>query len=314
MGTSFGVVGGGPVGSFAEVGVQGDGHVGVNGQSVSGADGVGVRGQAEGQSTGVVGRGGVTGVTGTGMDQGVIGQGGATGVSGTGTHQGVVGNSGENGFGVIGTANGPFGAGVRGDSDIGSAVQGISPKGSGGSFLTESGTAIRAVVQQVGSPGPTPSLPGFAGLFLGGQGVLISGPLVVGSLTVLPGGPKSAAVPHPDGSHRLLYCLECPESWFEDFGEGTLADGKAEVQLAPDFAALVEADTYHVFLSPYGESRGLYVENRDPTGFVVREQQGGASNIPFSYRVVARRNDLKAGRLGKFAIPVVPPHSGNPEA
>ena len=34
---------------------------------------------------------------------------------------------------------------------------------------------------------------------------------------------RSAAVPHPDGFHRRLYCIECPESWFEDFGEGTLS-------------------------------------------------------------------------------------------
>jgi len=32
------------------------------------------------------------------------------------------------------------------------------------------------------------------------------------------GGPKSAAVPHPDGTLRRLYCVESPESWFEDFG------------------------------------------------------------------------------------------------
>ena len=49
-----------------------------------------------------------------------------------------------------------------------------------------------------------------------------------------------AAVSHPDGSHRLLYSLESPESWFEDFGEARLVDGKAEVRLDPDFAADLE--------------------------------------------------------------------------
>ncbi len=39
-------------------------------------------------------------------------------------------------------------------------------------------------------------------------------------------GTKSAAVPHPDGSHRLLYCVEAPEAWFEDFGEGTIGRGQ----------------------------------------------------------------------------------------
>jgi hypothetical protein len=53
------------------------------------------------------------------------------------------------------------------------------------------------------------------------------------------GGPKSAAVPHPDGTTRILYCLECPESWFEDFGKGQLARGKAQIAFDPDFAAIV---------------------------------------------------------------------------
>ena len=43
-----------------------------------------------------------------------------------------------------------------------------------------------------------------------------------GGLTIV-GGIKSAAVPHPDGSHRQLYCMESPENWFEDFGNVSFA-------------------------------------------------------------------------------------------
>ncbi len=89
--------------------------------------------------------------------------------------------------------------------------------------------------------------------------------LVEGDFTVV-GGNKSAAVPHPDGTHRRLYCMESPESWFEDCGEGCLVDGKAEVRLDPAFAALVELDGYHVFLTPYGESAGMFVAERYATG------------------------------------------------
>ena len=39
--------------------------------------------------------------------------------------------------------------------------------------------------------------------------------LVRGGLIVT--GTKSAVVDHPDGSHRLLYCLEAPEAWSEDW-------------------------------------------------------------------------------------------------
>jgi hypothetical protein len=77
------------------------------------------------------------------------------------------------------------------------------------------------------------------------------GPVVVSGAFTVVGGPKSAAVPHPDGSHRRLYCMESPESWFEDFGEASLACGQAEVTLDPDFTAIAATDQYHVYwLSP----------------------------------------------------------------
>lgn len=118
-------------------------------------------------------------------------------------------------------------------------------------------------------------------------------------------GSKSAAVAHPDGSHRLLYCMESPESWFEDFGSAALAGGRASVNLDPDFAAVVHTTDYRLFLTPEGDSRGLYVSGKSAAGFTVSEQQGGTSSLAFSYRVVARRKDVAAGRLAKFSLPAV---------
>jgi hypothetical protein len=134
----------------------------------------------------------------------------------------------------------------------------------------------------------------YAAYFTGS--VYIAGPLTVT-------GAKSAAVPHPDGSLRLVYCVEAPESWFEDFGSAQLVSGKATVELDKDFAAVVDTSSYHVFLSPRGESKGLYTANQSPTGFGVQEQQGGTSSLPFSWRVVARRQDIKVGRLAKADRP-----------
>ena len=48
---------------------------------------------------------------------------------------------------------------------------------------------------------------------------------------------------------RRLYCMESPESWFEDFGEATLVCGEASIPLDPDFAAVVDTAKYHVFLT-----------------------------------------------------------------
>jgi len=126
--------------------------------------------------------------------------------------------------------------------------------------------------------------------------VLVNGPFTAVN------GPKSAAVPHPDGSHRRLYCQESPEPWFEDFGKGRLANGRADVRLDADFAAVVHSDDYHVFLTEYGDSGGLYVANLAVTGFEVRAR-AAAANGAFGYRVVVRRKDIPGPRLEKVSLP-----------
>jgi hypothetical protein len=135
---------------------------------------------------------------------------------------------------------------------------------------------------------------------------------VFGSFSVADKQLKSAIVQHPDGSHRKLYCMESPESWFEDFGIGQLHQGQADVRLDPDFAALVRTDHYHVFLTPYGDSNGLFVAHMRPDGFVVREQQGGKHSLTFAYRVVAKRRDVTVMRLQPFQVPVQPVRPTDP--
>src|SRR4029453_11351269 len=94
------------------------------------------------------------------------------------------------------------------------------------------------------------------------------GPMVVsGDFAVF--GAKSAAVPHPDGSHRLLYSVESPESWFEDFGSGRLDCGSAAVPVDPHFAAVADMTNYHVFVTMYDEHQILKVSDRSPEGFRV---------------------------------------------
>ncbi len=124
---------------------------------------------------------------------------------------------------------------------------------------------------------------------------------VDGDLTVT--GVKGAVVAHPDGSRRLFCAIESPESWFEDFGEATLESGRSEVTLDADFSHLTNTYHYHVFLTPYGDSKGLYVESRSPESFVVREQQDGKSTLRFSYRVVAKRGDVEVPRFKRVDQP-----------
>jgi len=103
--------------------------------------------------------------------------------------------------------------------------------------------------------------------------------------------PKKAAALASDGSTRAVYSVDSTEPLVEDVGEGQLVGGKAEVKLDPDFAAVADGGAYHVFLTPRGDSKGLYVSAQAPTGFEVREQQAGTASLSFSYRVVARRKD-----------------------
>jgi hypothetical protein len=134
--------------------------------------------------------------------------------------------------------------------------------------------------------------------------------VVVGAFTVV-GGPKSAAVPHPDGSHRRLYCMESPESWFEDFGESELVCGQADVAIDRDFAAVTDLSGYHVFLTAYGDF-DLHVSERGSEGFRVRAKDVAASGR-FSWRVVAKRKDIAAPRFETVQVPPEPVLPNIPE-
>ena len=105
-------------------------------------------------------------------------------------------------------------------------------------------------------------------------------------------------VPAADGTgHLTLYCMESPECWFEDFGSARLSGGSATVRIDPGFAQTVHTGEYHVFLQAEGECKGLAVLDKTATGFVVRELGAGTSDVPFTYRIVARRKDVTAPRL-----------------
>jgi hypothetical protein len=280
--------------------VDSDSGVGLDGRS--GAAGAGVMGISK---TGA----GVVGWSDTGP-AGVHGASDRTGAAG------VLGHS-QNGMGVYGTTR--YGTAVLGESRGGDAVWGSTSGGVGVTGYSEESEGVRGMsehqvgvlgkawrsgagVRAISSAGPglvASSSTGNAAEFFGR--VVVMGPLIAA-------GPfKAAAVAHPDGTHRLTYCMESPESWFEDFGRARLTGGRAEVRLDPDFAALVQTDDFHVFLTAEGETAGLYVADRSETGFEVREQRGGDGEVPFSYRVVARRRDVDAGRLASVDLPEIPP-------
>jgi hypothetical protein len=234
---------------------------------------------------------------------GVYGQGGGRGVYGlvpdeSRSPYSTAGVQGEGGAvaGVHGYNSRASAAGVRGDSPAGTGVAGTSTRRSGVFGRSIDGAGVYGHCDNgVGVVGGTWARNGnYAGAFWGN--VWVTGSLIVG------GFPKFAAVPFPDGSHRGVYSMESPECWFEDFGSARLVRGRASVRLNRDFAVLVETARYHVFLTPEGDSNGLYVSRKGRRGFEVREQQGGRG----SYRIVAKRGDIATRRLPKLTPPAAP--------
>jgi hypothetical protein len=115
-------------------------------------------------------------------------------------------------------------------------------------------------------------------------------------------GSKSAVVPVDGGARTVaLYAVEAPENWFEDYGSGQLSNGSARIDLEPTFAQTVNTDLeYHVFLTPNGDCKGLYVSQKSPTSFEVHELGGGASSVAFDYRIIAKRKNYEAIRLADY--------------
>lgn len=84
----------------------------------------------------------------------------------------------------------------------------------------------------------------------------------------------------------------------DDFGEAQLVNGRSSVRLSADFANVIDQQAnYLVFITPEGDSRGLYVTDKTRTGFTVRENEGGHSTLAFSYRIVAKPYGVDKPRL-----------------
>jgi hypothetical protein len=203
----------------------------------------------------------------------------------SGALNGVSGISGTQGPAVLNTSNI---AGVRGTSDTVNGVIGTSNRSIG----------VVGFSNNVGVFGQSTNPASFAGLFAGN--VQVTGTL---SAAV-----KNAVVPFPDGSARVLHCMESPEHWFEDFGTAKLKRGRAVVRLDADFAKVIKRGEYRVFPTPEGDCRGLFVYRKSAASFEVRELMGGRSGIAFSYRIVGRRKDIaRHRRFAKIDTPLPAP-------
>jgi hypothetical protein len=246
------------------------------------ATGIGVYGTSGGGS----GSSGVSGVS-TGSGNGVFG----FSPTGIGVYAGASG--GAEGTAALYANGGDSAQGVIAVSSAGSAVMGHSVSNYGGFFQTDNSDyfALGAYNSGTGSihnlfktfKASTPD--GACGV--GGGGEL--------SCT----GRVKALVSVGGGARKVeTYSVQSPESWMEDFGSGEIRHGVALVTIDPAFAETVTPDaSYHVFITPRGDSKGLYVINATPAGFEVRESGGGTSSLAFDFRIVAKRRGYESERL-----------------
>jgi len=114
-------------------------------------------------------------------------------------------------------------------------------------------------------------------------------------------GSKNAVVAVEGGKHYVaLAAVESPKNWFEDFGSAELVGGVATVRLDPRFIQTVNTEMeYHVFLTPNGECKGLYVNQKTRDSFEVRELGNGNSSVRFDYRISALRKNYEKVRFAE---------------
>jgi hypothetical protein len=246
-------------------------------------------------STGVKGFASAT----TGITNGVYGSSASTkgnGVYGSSPNVGVHGSSSGSSDEGAGAGN----AGVWGDtggaSDSGFwGVLGTADDNSAGFFENNTGSDLETPALLAENLAPNSESLVFEAAGKPSEGFCLI--LTDGDLTC--SGTVSGMVQAGDSARKVMvHAVQSPENWFEDFGSGTLANGAATVALDPTFASTVNTTTdYHVFLTPKGDCKGLYVTNETATGFDVRELGAGNSSVAFDYRIVAKRAGYENQRL-----------------
>jgi hypothetical protein len=91
-----------------------------------------------------------------------------------------------------------------------------------------------------------------------------------------------------NGNFVVSYGATTTSPSVEDTGTAQLVNGVALVKLDSAFAHAIDmSQAYHVMLTPDGDTRGLFVANKTPTGFIVREVQGGRATLSFDYHIYA---------------------------
>jgi len=194
-----------------------------------------------------------------------------------------------NGNGALYSKNiSPTGTGIIG---IGNNVTpSISTSGCGGQFFGSSTGVIGYAT--------TSGYPNCGGTFqCGGSISYVGGFNSSGTMYKVTGTGSAGTIIKNDYNDEVnMFCPEAPEILLTDYGIGKLLGGKCHITLDPLLSKNIKVNEEYplkVFIQVEGECNGVYVTNKTQIGFDVYELHGGLSNTPFSWTVVANRDNLK---------------------
>jgi hypothetical protein len=249
----------------------------------------------------------------TGNNIGVLGQSfSSSAIAVEGASFGTSGGFGVFGFEERGDSAGVIASGVHGEHQFGSALAPTVPYGSGvwGDTGDDNALGMLATADAGNAMAVFNNSTSASTMFItnfeesSGSAIVLDISSFFGGFcnffangTLDCSGALTSSVPAESNKKVQVYSVQSPENWFEDFGSGQLAGGVSRVQLETTFGQIVNSTDYHVFLTPKGDCKGLYVTNETTGGFEVREMGSGRSNVAFDYRIVAHRKGYETLRL-----------------
>ncbi len=230
------------------------------------------------------------------------------GVYGTGEFYGVFGYS-DTGTGLRGDSN--SGRAVYATASSGTAIDASSSGNNNAVYAHNSGTVAALGAANTGTGGSGADVFGaYAGIFarapaFGGYPLVATDEngndlfYINGAGDVYYHGTLNHFAQASNGATVKSYTPQSATRAIEDTGTAQLLHGQATVSLDPTFAHAIDVRRpYQVFLTPGGDTRGLYLASKSTSSFVVREVQGGRNTLSFDYHVYATEVGGAGERMG----------------
>jgi hypothetical protein len=196
-----------------------------------------------------------------------------------------VSQGGTSGAGVQGLRNGPGGAGVQA-VHVGGV--GLNAAGNPAIALYNTGTGRTLLEQGFGAAGQVFSVDSNGNAIFKGK--------VTGRHESV----QSTAAGQP----VTTFASTSTQPVLEDDGETTLLSGRGYVRFDARFASAMQSSRYLVFVTPQGPVTGsLYVSEKTPYGFALRETLPGRSSVAVDYRVVVQPFGVAQERLPNAPAP-----------